>query len=126
MRGAAAEWLRAETGAEKLGITGAKLLSGGAIQENWQLDLAVLGGRLDGVEQVVLRTDAASGVDESHGRVEEFRPGCIVSARPAPIWISSATLRPTQPLSEFPSFTASSTACRKPTRRWNGVCAGSN
>ena len=73
MRGAVAEWLRAQTGAEKVEITGTKLLSGGAIQENWLLDLTVLSGRLDGLEQVVLRTDAASGVDESHGRVEEFR-----------------------------------------------------
>lgn len=73
MQDAVAEWLRAQTGAEKLDITGAKLLSGGAIQENWLLDLAVRGGRFDGLEHAVLRTDAASGVDESHGRAEEFR-----------------------------------------------------
>lgn len=73
MRDAVAEWLRTQTGAEKIEITGAKLLSGGAIQENWLLDLIVQDGRLDGLEQAVLRTDAASGVDESHGRVEEFR-----------------------------------------------------
>jgi len=72
-RAALADWLRSETGAEKFGITGAKLLSGGAIQENWLLEIDAAGGRLDGTERVVLRTDAASGVDESHGRPEEFR-----------------------------------------------------
>ncbi|MEP3112351.1 phosphotransferase family protein [Nisaea sp.] len=72
-RAVVAEWLLSETGAEEIDITGAKLLSGGAIQENWLLDLVVRGGRLNGLEQAVLRTDAASGVDESHGRVEEFR-----------------------------------------------------
>ena len=72
-RSAIAEWLQPETGAGKIEITGAKLLSGGAIQENWLLDLMIHGGRLDGLKQAVLRTDAASGVDESHGRVEEFR-----------------------------------------------------
>ena len=72
MRGAVAEWLQAQTDAEKVEITGAKLLSGGAIQENWLLYLTIAGGRLSGLEQAVLRTDAASGVDESRGRVEEF------------------------------------------------------
>ncbi|UUX50444.1 phosphotransferase family protein [Nisaea acidiphila] len=72
-RTALADWLRAETGADMLKIEGAKMLSGGAIQENWLLELTVSGGRLDGMERAVLRTDAASGVDESHGRPEEFR-----------------------------------------------------
>jgi aminoglycoside phosphotransferase (APT) family kinase protein len=72
MRGAVAEWLQTQTDAEKVEITGAKLLSGGAIQENWLLYLTIAGGRLSGLEQAVLRTDAASGVDESRGRVEEF------------------------------------------------------
>ena len=72
INGAVAEWLQAQTDAEKVEITGAKLLSGGAIQENWLLYLTIAGGRLSGLEQAVLRTDAASGVDESRGRVEEF------------------------------------------------------
>ena len=49
MRSAVAEWLQPETGAGKIEITGAKLLSGGAIQENWLLDLTIQGGRLDGL-----------------------------------------------------------------------------
>lgn len=72
-RTALADWLRAETGAETLEIAGARLLSGGAIQENWLLETRITGGTLDGLERMVLRTDAASGVDESHGRPEEFK-----------------------------------------------------
>lgn len=73
MRAALAGWMRSETGADSLAISGATLLSGGAIQENWLLETTISGGRLDGIERLVLRTDAASGVDESHGRPEEFR-----------------------------------------------------
>lgn len=73
IRGAVAAWLLEQTGAGKIDITGAKLLSGGAIQENWLLSLTVSGGQQNGLEHIVLRTDAASGVDESHGRVDEYR-----------------------------------------------------
>ncbi|WP_420404704.1 phosphotransferase family protein [Nisaea sp.] len=72
-RAALADWLRSETGADNFEITGQKLLSGGAIQENWLLEISASGGTLGGTDRVVLRTDAASGVDESHGRPEEFR-----------------------------------------------------
>ncbi|MFP4127377.1 MAG: phosphotransferase family protein [Alphaproteobacteria bacterium] len=63
-----APWL-----AEALGgavtVTGLARLEGGAIQENWALDVEV-----DGAPQAwVLRTDATSGVAMSWGKVEEYR-----------------------------------------------------
>src|SRR6185369_7933490 len=45
---------------------------GGAIQENWAVDLAVEGGRRPGRHALVLRRDAATRVGESLGRAEEF------------------------------------------------------
>jgi len=49
------------------------LLSGGAVQENWALDLQVKGGAFDGVLNTVLRSDSpTAGVAISHGRAQEF------------------------------------------------------
>jgi aminoglycoside phosphotransferase (APT) family kinase protein len=56
-----ASWLRRETGRE---LRAASLLSGGAIQQNWALDC--------GAEQLVLRTDNAAPLAQSHGRATEF------------------------------------------------------
>lgn len=47
-------------------------LSGGAIQENWGLTVALEGGLKPGQHRWVLRKDAASGVAVSLGRKEEF------------------------------------------------------
>jgi aminoglycoside phosphotransferase (APT) family kinase protein len=50
-------------------VSGLARLGGGAIQENWALDVEV-----DGEPRAwVLRTDAASGVAMSWGKVEEYR-----------------------------------------------------
>jgi aminoglycoside phosphotransferase (APT) family kinase protein len=48
------------------------LLPGGAIQENWGIDVSFEGGRFAGSEGLVLRTDAATGIASSLGRIEEF------------------------------------------------------
>ena len=67
-RAALADWLRDAAGTNNLEILAMDKLSGGAIQENWGLAVA-----LDGAERDwVLRTDAPSGVSTSHGRVAEF------------------------------------------------------
>ncbi|MBB5690165.1 phosphotransferase family protein [Roseomonas alkaliterrae] len=58
-------WLRAASGDPALAIEGMTLLSGGAIQQNWTLDVS--GGR-----SWVLRTDNAATLAVSHGRAEEF------------------------------------------------------
>ncbi|MBJ3762028.1 phosphotransferase family protein [Maribius pontilimi] len=58
--------------ADAVTASGASMMSGGAIQENWALDLAVTrDGRTDHLE-TVLRTDAPSSIPQSHGRAEEY------------------------------------------------------
>lgn len=59
------EWLRAATGDAALAIERMALLSGGAIQQNWALDVS------DG-RAWVLRTDNAATLAVSHGRAQEF------------------------------------------------------
>jgi aminoglycoside phosphotransferase (APT) family kinase protein len=54
-------------------ITSVKKLSGGAIQENWALDVAVENGDWAGTHELVMRCDAASGVATSHSRSDEFK-----------------------------------------------------
>lgn len=58
--------------AKTVRIMHAALLTGGAIQENWAIDLEVDGGPHAGTVQAVLRTDSQTGVAVSHGRVQEF------------------------------------------------------
>ena len=64
--------LAAKTGARSCRIDRLEILGGGAIQENWALDLELDGGTRAGSHQLVLRTDAASSLPISHGRMEEF------------------------------------------------------
>ena len=70
---AVAAWLAAATGAAAAAVTRMERLGGGAIQENWGLDVACRGGRLDGTHALVLRTDAPSRVAVSWDRAQEFR-----------------------------------------------------
>jgi aminoglycoside phosphotransferase (APT) family kinase protein len=48
-------------------------LPGGAIQENWLLDIAVNKGKWRGRHELVLRRDAPTVVAASHGRIREYR-----------------------------------------------------
>lgn len=74
-------WLAGSIGARSIEIGSAALLSGGAIGENWRLDVTVEGGPHDGGHTWVLRTDAASRMALSHDRVHEFR--CLQAAHAA-------------------------------------------
>jgi aminoglycoside phosphotransferase (APT) family kinase protein len=67
-----ARFLAASSGAATVEITGLQLLRGGSVQENWRFDARFSGGSLDGDHQLVLRTDAATGLAESLTRVQEF------------------------------------------------------
>lgn len=58
--------------ARRVRIDSASRLSGGAIQENWALDLTVEGGPRAGTLEAVLRTDSPTGVAVSLSRAEEF------------------------------------------------------
>ena len=81
------------TGASAVAVLQAHRLSGGAIQENWWLQLQPAGGN---VLDVVLRCDAASRVAESRSRAEEFallqvafEAGVTV---PEPLWLGDDSL----------------------------------
>lgn len=65
-------------------------LGGGAIQENWALDLDI-----DGVlHETVLRADAPSGIAESWGKAQEFALLKVAHAAgvkaPQPLWLESS------------------------------------
>jgi len=59
-------------GAKSCAITALRRLRGGAIQENWYLDTEITGGAFAGSLEAVVRTDAASRIDESLKRAQEF------------------------------------------------------
>ncbi len=69
---ALAQFLARALGGDAAQITRFEKLGGGAIQENWALDVVLAGGPRAGHHALVLRTDAASRVASSHTRAEEF------------------------------------------------------
>jgi aminoglycoside phosphotransferase (APT) family kinase protein len=71
-RPALARFLATAAGADRAEILTVEKLSGGAIQNNYGLDLELEGGPMAGRHALVLRTDAPSVIAESHGRAEEF------------------------------------------------------
>lgn len=73
MRAALAEFVRRQTGAERVAVDLLERLPGGAIQQNWRADVAIDGGSMHGRHRLVVRTDAPSAVPESHSRADEFR-----------------------------------------------------
>ncbi len=81
-----APWLAAEIAATSCRITKAELLAGGAVQENWRIDVVVEGGAHAGAQSWVLRTDAAARLGVSLDRVAEFR--CIEAARNAGVTVA--------------------------------------
>lgn len=89
-------WLRG-LGVPVVSMDGARKLSGGAIQENWALDIHLESGhrRLETLP-VVVRADAPSGVSESWGRPQEFallqtafKVGVTV---PEPLWLGDVSV----------------------------------
>src|SRR4249920_597777 len=71
-RSALARFLAGASGAGSVEIDTLALLDGGAIQLNFGLDSEFAGGCLAGGQRLVLRTDAATGVPSSLGRIDEF------------------------------------------------------
>jgi aminoglycoside phosphotransferase (APT) family kinase protein len=67
-----ARFLAEASGAQSVEIAGLTLLAGGAIRENWGFDAEFVGGPLAGRQRLVMRTDAATGIPSSLGRIEEF------------------------------------------------------
>jgi aminoglycoside phosphotransferase (APT) family kinase protein len=64
------EWLRLELRSDQVAITRARLLSGGAIQQNWSIE--VEGKGLESSLALVLRTDNPSSLGVSRSRADEF------------------------------------------------------
>lgn len=91
VRSALAEFIRRSAGAERAVVHAMERLSGGAIQENWGLDVAIEGGAAPGRHGLVVRSDAPSRVAESHSRVDEFRILKAVHRAgvnvPEPLWV---------------------------------------
>lgn len=75
------DWLSATLGAKSITIKKAELLSGGAIGENWRIDVIVTGGPHEGSRNWALRTDAASRMAMSHDRANEYF--CLKAAHEA-------------------------------------------
>jgi aminoglycoside phosphotransferase (APT) family kinase protein len=69
---ALAAWLRAQMLADDVRVNCFERMRGGAIQDNWRLDVAVEGGSWHGEHAFVLRTDAPSRVSASLTRAQEF------------------------------------------------------
>lgn len=69
---ALARWLEGEFRAQDIRLTRYERLPGGAIQDNFLLDVDVASGHLRGRHALVLRTDAPSAVAASLTRAQEF------------------------------------------------------
>ena len=91
-RAAVEGFVATAAGAASVAIVEIKLLSGGAVQENWAVELDIQGGPLTGRLSCVLRCDSpTAGVAISHGRAQEFAllktvfdAGVTV---PEPLWL---------------------------------------
>lgn len=81
-----AQWLAGAIGARRVEIARAELLSGGAVQENWRIDVIVDGGPRAGAHSLVLRTDAAARLAMSLDRHSEF--ACIRAAYAAGVRVA--------------------------------------
>jgi aminoglycoside phosphotransferase (APT) family kinase protein len=88
-------FLRTTAAAGSVHITHLARLSGGAVQENWALDVDVKDGAYAGAQEWVLRTDAAARVAASLKRSEEFQILQLAHAAnlcaPRPLWLCSDT-----------------------------------
>lgn len=86
-----ADFIREHASAERAILQARKRLSGGAIQENWQLDLLIEGGPWAGARRWVLRSDALSALPASLGREQEFAVLQVVHQAgvkvPRPLWL---------------------------------------
>jgi aminoglycoside phosphotransferase (APT) family kinase protein len=85
------------SGCDSLEIIALERLSGGAVQENYALDALFSGGALAGRQELVVRTDAPSGVAASRSRADEFavlkvawEAGLKV---PEPLWVCADASR---------------------------------
>jgi aminoglycoside phosphotransferase (APT) family kinase protein len=88
---AIAAFIARAAGATDAAVTVVGRLTGGAIQDNWAIDVEIADGPMAGLHEAVLRSDAASGIAESWPRAQEF---ALISAAhemgmtvPQPLWL---------------------------------------
>lgn len=79
-------WLKEALGAESVRIDEARLLAGGAVQENWRLGVNVTGGARAGRHDWVLRTDPLARLPMSLDRAREY--ACIRAAYDAGVAVA--------------------------------------
>lgn len=93
---AVAEFIKQKTDATSVTVENLRLLSGGAIQQNWAFDADIEGGNMPGLLAGVLRADAPSGVAVSHGRDDEFALFKLMFDAgvrvPEPLWMGDKSL----------------------------------
>ena len=92
-RGAIAQFVAERSAAHAVDIADMHQLGGGAIQENYGLDVNIRGGAFDGRHAWVLRSDAPSRVAASHSRAHEFALLQVAHdagvLAPQPLWLCS-------------------------------------
>lgn len=86
-----AAFVARSAGAARADILDARPLTGGAIQENWAVDIEIADGPLAGRQALVLRADAATRVPVSLTRAQEFALLRLAKAAgvtvPEPLWL---------------------------------------
>jgi aminoglycoside phosphotransferase (APT) family kinase protein len=86
-----AAFIAAAASASRATVTILNRLGGGAIQENWALDVEVADGPQAGHYEAVLRSDAVSGIAESWPRTKEYALIAAAHAAgvavPEPLWL---------------------------------------
>lgn len=92
---AVADWLAVQTQADSVSIEPLILLPGGAVQQNWALNMNFAEGRLPGHHRLVLRANFQTPLPASRSKAEEFAIiRAVVAAgvtAPAPLWLCEDT-----------------------------------
>jgi aminoglycoside phosphotransferase (APT) family kinase protein len=88
-------WLAETLAATRVEVRAATLLSGGAVQENWRIDVGVDGGPRAGSHAWVLRTDAAAVISMSLDRASEY--AVLAAAHAAAIPVAEPVARCADP-----------------------------
>ncbi|MGJ7547952.1 MULTISPECIES: phosphotransferase family protein [unclassified Pseudomonas] len=89
------DFIREQATATRVVMQTRKRLSGGAIQENWLLELLIEGGPWAGARRWVLRSDALSALPASLDRAQEFAVLQVAHQAgvkvPRPLWLCRDT-----------------------------------
>jgi len=88
-------WLAETLGATSVTVNEVALLSGGAVQENWRIDLTIDGGPCTGAHAWVLRTDAAAVISMSLDRASEY--GVLQAAQAGGVRVAEPIARCSEP-----------------------------